>query len=305
LITYFVTRRGVRRKRDMEVPPQASFNFPSIHLPCEASNTAMSSSPFTPHYLRSLLSRPSTLLPRPLTRYPDHSSPYSNSAKPRLTRVLITGGSRGIGFAIASAFTKAGSYEVLITGRNETPLLEATSALQQQYKSKHPDCTQAELETRFKGAKADISDPSTWNKAFSNKWPIPDILVNSAGISHSSLLMAMKTKHSLSDEDSDVEHIINTNLMGTIYACQSVSKEMLRAKRNDPSPQHSPCIINISSLLATHGGRGTSVYSASKAGVLGTNYCPTLPMSCTETTEQVSREHSLPNLDLVASESTP
>lgn len=44
---------------------------------------------------------------------------------------------------------------------------------------------------------------------------------------------------------------------------------MLRAKTRDPSPMQTPCIINISSLLATHGGRGSSVYSASKAGILG------------------------------------
>lgn len=94
-------------------------------------------------------------------------------------------------------------------------------------------------------------------------WQIPDILVNSAGVTHSSLLMAMK-------EDS-VHHIIDVNLKGTIFACQAVSKAVIRSKRGkyDTKMKNKLCIINISSLLATHGGRGSSVYSASKAGILG------------------------------------
>ncbi|KAF2431055.1 NAD(P)-binding protein, partial [Tothia fuscella] len=95
-----------------------------------------------------------------------------------------------------------------------------------------------------------------------------DVLINAAGISHSSLLTSMSTK-SPTGEEGQIEAIINTNLLGTIYSCRAISKIMLRNKIKNPSPIHSPCIINISSLLGVQGGRGSSVYAASKAGVLG------------------------------------
>jgi len=206
---------------------------------------------------------------------PIRTSHYSNEARPRPTRVLITGGSRGIGFAIAAAFVKADNFSIQLISRNATLLHEAITALQGFHKAKTPTCTQASLDALIQGTQADVSNPSTWDNSFtSKKWLVPDILINSAGISHSSLLMAMKTRSALSNGDGDVERIINTNLMGTIYACRAASKAMLRGKKKDPSPKHSPCIINISSLLATHGGRGTSVYSASKAGVLGIYHGP-------------------------------
>jgi NAD(P)-dependent dehydrogenase (short-subunit alcohol dehydrogenase family) len=63
-----------------------------------------------------------------------------------------------------------------------------------------------------------------------------------------------------------VENVLGTNLRGTIWGCQAVAKTMLLQKReaNDTG-----CIINVSSLLAVKGGRGSMVYAASKAGVLG------------------------------------
>ncbi|OBT65584.1 hypothetical protein VE03_05577 [Pseudogymnoascus sp. 23342-1-I1] len=67
-----------------------------------------------------------------------------------------------------------------------------------------------------------------------------DVLVNAAGITHYSLLVRTPAAR--------VDEVIDTNLRGTILGC---------------------CIINISSLLGVKGGRGSSVYAASKAGVLG------------------------------------
>lgn len=185
-------------------------------------------------------------------------------------RVLITGGSRGIGLAIAQAFARSGNYSIQITGRNEETLKAAIQSVQESYKLVHPNATSSDLSNLVQYRQANVSNSSTWKSAFSEReggkgWEVPDILVNSAGVTHSSLLIAMKA--------SAVEHIIDTNLIGTIYACQSVSKAILRLKRSCPSAhsatRKNTCIINISSLLATHGGRGSSVYSASKAGVLG------------------------------------
>ena len=77
--------------------------------------------------------------------------------------------------------------------------------------------------------------------------------MNAAGVAHSSLFMA--TKPDL------IEKVIQTNLMGTIWGCQIISKHMIRRRQG--------CIINISSLLGVKGGKGSAAYSAAKAGVLG------------------------------------
>ncbi|KAH8160492.1 hypothetical protein CIB48_g7767 [Xylaria polymorpha] len=80
-----------------------------------------------------------------------------------------------------------------------------------------------------------------------------DILVNAAGVSHNSFLLKMP--------NANLEEILDVNLKGTILGCQAVIPKMMK--------QRDGCIINVSSLLATHGGNGASVYAASKAGVLG------------------------------------
>lgn len=85
-----------------------------------------------------------------------------------------------------------------------------------------------------------------------------DILVNAAGIAHSSLLIT--TKHALIDQ------VVQTNLMGTIWGCQSVAKAMVRQRRK---ADDTGCMINVSSLLGVKGGWGSTAYAASKAGVLG------------------------------------
>ena len=85
-----------------------------------------------------------------------------------------------------------------------------------------------------------------------------DILVNAAGIAHSSLLVT--TKPTLIDQ------IVQTNLVGTIWGCQSVARAMVRQRRK---ADDTGCIINVSSLLGVKGGRGSTAYAASKAGVIG------------------------------------
>ena len=65
-----------------------------------------------------------------------------------------------------------------------------------------------------------------------------------------------------------VEGILNTNLRGAIWGCKFVGKQMIKKKKRG-------CIINISSLLAQKAVVGTSVYAASKAGLLGKFCWPT------------------------------
>ena len=88
-----------------------------------------------------------------------------------------------------------------------------------------------------------------------------DILVNAAGIAHSSLLVTTKPEL--------VQDVVNTNLLGTIWACRAVAKAMIGQRRK---ADNTGCIINVASLLGIKGGKGSTVYSASKAGILGKEY---------------------------------
>lgn len=104
----------------------------------------------------------------------------------------------------------------------------------------------------------DVSDVSGWEALISGlkKEPV-DVLVNAAGIAHYSLLV--RTPY------AELERILDVNLKGTMLGCQKVIPKMMK--------QRSGCIINVSSLLATQGGEGASVYAATKAGIIGTmNY---------------------------------
>lgn len=68
-----------------------------------------------------------------------------------------------------------------------------------------------------------------------------------------------------SDADT-LDNVVQTNLMGTMWACQIMSQVMLKQQRASTNPA---CIINVASLLAIKGGVGAAAYAASKAGVLG------------------------------------
>jgi len=172
----------------------------------------------------------------------------------RRSTCLITGASRGIGRAIAVAFAREGAG-CLLVGRDE-------SALKETY----------ELCTSARGSvgrshfvlTGDINDPTFWSTLEKDPcWKHEngrlDVLVNAAGISHSSLL--------LRTTQAKVDDILNTNLSAAIQASRFATKKML--KNSAESASGAGHILNISSLLATHGGAGSVAYAASKAGVLG------------------------------------
>ncbi|ORZ21216.1 3-oxoacyl-reductase FabG-like protein [Absidia repens] len=157
--------------------------------------------------------------------------------------VIITGGTRGLGLAIAHAFAKLDKKLILI-GRDPS----RTAAVQQQFLDTYGEGHQ--------GIVLDISDKATIDSTMKElvKGKNIDVLVNAAGISRDGLLLQVK--------ENDVQDVINTNLLGTMYVTQHVAKAMVRKRKGG-------CIINLSSVIGLSGNIGQCVYSASKAGIIG------------------------------------
>lgn len=146
--------------------------------------------------------------------------------------VLVTGGNRGIGLAIAQAFVEGGDT-VVVTSRN----------------GQAPDGLTA--------VTCDVTDSASVDAAFSAAEEIfggpVQVLVANAGITKDGLLMRM------SDEDFDA--VIDTNLAGTFRCVRRASTGMIKARGGR--------IILISSVVGLYGGPGQANYAASKAGLVG------------------------------------
>ncbi|MCD7777948.1 MAG: 3-oxoacyl-[acyl-carrier-protein] reductase [Clostridiales bacterium] len=154
--------------------------------------------------------------------------------------VIVTGSSRGIGFAIAKAFAAKGANIVI----NDIKIPDETI---EEIKSFGVDCI---------GIVADISDfeqAENLVKGAKEKFGTVDVLVNNAGITRDGLLLRMKEK--------DFDDVIRINLKGTFNMTKHASKIMLKQRRG--------AIINLSSVVGLMGNVGQLNYSASKAGVLG------------------------------------
>ena len=157
---------------------------------------------------------------------------------------IITGGSRGIGYATADKFLKEGAT-VILTASSQGSADKAVAQL----KEKYPDATVA-------GISPNLSNLESVRNAFreaASKYGCIDILVNNAGITRDDLLMRMK--------ESDFDAVINTNLKGTFNTIRHLSRYLLK--------QRAGKIINISSVSGILGNAGQSNYAASKAGVIG------------------------------------
>jgi 3-oxoacyl-[acyl-carrier protein] reductase len=156
---------------------------------------------------------------------------------------LVTGGSRGIGRAIALSLGQAGAY-VVINYKGNQAAAEETLGLLQAGDGK------GELSV------FDIADEAQVETAVKN---IVDahkninILVNNAGVTSDNLLMRTKS--------SDWDQVIGTNLRGTILCTKVVSRQMLK--------QRAGRIVNLSSVVGQMGNVGQSLYAASKAGIIG------------------------------------
>lgn len=155
-----------------------------------------------------------------------------------MKKVIITGGSRGIGRACVELFSENG-YAVAFIYRNNDDAAE--------------DCAD---ETGAFPIKADLSDPDeaewAYNKAIEYLGGI-DVLVNNAGISVSGLVTDVS--------DDQWMKVMNTNLSSAFYMSREATRDFVR--------QQSGAIVNIGSVWGRCGASCEAAYSASKAGLRG------------------------------------
>jgi len=145
--------------------------------------------------------------------------------------VLVTGGNRGIGLAIAQAFLALGD-QVAVTHRG------------------------SDVPEGLLGIRCDVTDPAAieaaYDEAEAAHGPV-EVLVANAGITRDGLLLRMS--------DDDWQAVLDTNLTGTFRLVRRASKSMLRLRRGR--------MVLISSVVGLTGSAGQVNYAASKAGLVG------------------------------------
>lgn len=145
--------------------------------------------------------------------------------------VLVTGGNRGIGLAIARAFHANGDQVAVTSRSGEGPEGLLT-------------------------VKADVTDMSSLDQAFNEieaaHGPV-EVLINNAGITNDQLLLRMS--------EDDFEQVVDTNLAGSFRALKRATKGMIRLRKGR--------VIFISSVVGLYGSPGQINYAASKAGLVG------------------------------------
>ena len=147
---------------------------------------------------------------------------------------LVTGGSRGIGRAIALELGRAGA-EVVVgyrTGREEAEAV----ATEIDGRAVEADVSNAESAAALVEAAGDV-----------------DVLVNNAGLTRDGVLVRMS--------DEDWRTVIDTNLSSVFYTCRAAARPMMRKRAGS--------IVNVSSIVGVHGNWGQTNYAASKAGIIG------------------------------------
>ena len=155
---------------------------------------------------------------------------------------LVTGGSRGIGAAIAALLAEHGAA-VVVSARDAGRLQRTVQELEERGASVH-------------GVVADVGnreDADRLVEAAKARFGRLDLLVNNAGITRDGLLIRMK--------DDDWDRVMETNLRGAFLMTRAAAKVMVR--------QRSGRIVNIASAAGAMGNPGQTNYSAAKAGLIG------------------------------------
>jgi 3-oxoacyl-[acyl-carrier protein] reductase len=147
---------------------------------------------------------------------------------------LVTGGSRGIGRAIALELGRAGA-SVLVGYRSGAEEAEAVAA-----------------EIGGRAVQGDVASADDAKRLVEEAGEL-HVLVNNAGITRDGLIARMS--------DEDFHDVIAANLNGVFHTCRAAARGMMRRR--------SGAIVNISSVVGLHGNPGQTNYAASKAGIIG------------------------------------
>jgi 3-oxoacyl-[acyl-carrier protein] reductase len=147
---------------------------------------------------------------------------------------LVTGGSRGIGRAVALELGRAGASVTL------------------SYRSGKDEAETVASEIGGAAVQADVSDADEAKRLVDEAGDL-DILVNNAGVTRDGLIARMS--------DEDWSEVIETNLGGTFHTCRAAARGMMKRRAGS--------IVNVSSIVGLHGNPGQTNYAASKAGIIG------------------------------------
>lgn len=156
---------------------------------------------------------------------------------------LVTGGSRGIGRAIAIELSKQGANVIITYNSSKEKAKEVIKEIEK---------------NGVKGLaiKANVSseeDVKNMMKTIKSQFDSIDVLVNNAGVTKDNLLVRMKSE--------DWDEVINTNLKGVYLCTKAVARGMIKKRYGK--------IVNVASVVGISGNAGQGNYSASKAGVIG------------------------------------
>jgi 3-oxoacyl-[acyl-carrier protein] reductase len=156
---------------------------------------------------------------------------------------IVTGGSRGIGAAVARWLAERGAG-VVVSGRDADRLAAAVKDL-------------GDVAGAVHGVAADVAkreDADRLVEATKEQFGRVDVLVNNAGITRDGLLLRMK--------DEDWDSVLDVNLRGAFLMTRAVAKVLVRQKSGGR-------IINVTSTAGAMGNAGQANYSAAKAGIIG------------------------------------
>jgi 3-oxoacyl-[acyl-carrier protein] reductase len=161
-----------------------------------------------------------------------------------LRNVIVTGGSRGLGLAMCTALARAG-YRVIAVARRSSPELTAAASQAAQ---------EAQGAIEFKGCDlSDLTSIAPLVRAMRTDFGPLYGLVNNAGLGTSGILASMR--------DQAIQQLIQLNTVSPIVLTKYVLKSMMSEREGR--------IVNIASIVAATGYSGLSVYSATKASLIG------------------------------------
>lgn len=155
-------------------------------------------------------------------------------------RIVVTGGSRGIGSAIVKLLADEGAQVAFTYSSRE--------------ESAQKVCESLTGDGHFY-VKMDLANEESVTSAIDQileKWPEVHGVVNNAGITKDQLLLRMKSE--------DFDSVINTNLRGTFLVTKAFAKPMMKSRKGS--------IVNIVSIIGETGNAGQANYAASKAGTI-------------------------------------